>query len=288
MTEQDKIYELVETLLQKGSLAKSAVTQKLRDFLQPALDSGVIAEERSGSGRRIAVKNSAALRQRLDLAYPNVTISADAPSRVAGVARYRDSKVLVADTPDMVTLRGWSETSLRKDGRQISLRSATDEHGVLSFVLQSRSSYELEGPWALVEGPVMLLNFERLAHRCQSIIYGNGRISNRILQWLAGQKAATFHLVHFPDYDPVGLSEFIRLRGALGARSELFIPEGLAERFKKFSKRSLLKSPANQAVLGRVRVSRIPEVRAVVELINKNNAGLEQEQLLIEMSQLTA
>jgi len=117
------------------------------------------------------------------------------------------------------------------------------------------------------------------------VIYGSGRISSRVLEWLANQAADDFHLVHFPDYDPVGLCEFIRLKRALGSRVSLYIPNGLGERFKQSSKRSLLFSHESQRVLARVRRSKVPSVRFVLDFIDENNAGLEQEQLLIDASQ---
>lgn len=284
MNEQAKIREKLIALLQKGSIPKSSCSKALADFLRPALDAGVVIEERSSAGRRLVVQNPERLSERLQLAFPGIVLQADAPSRVTGVALYRDSKVLNADTADILTLRAWSDTSFWRDGALLSIAGLTKVHGVFSFVLDNRARYELRGPWALVEGPVMLLNFERLGHECPAVIYGNGRISGRVLSWLVSQAADDFRLVHFPDYDPVGLSEFMRLRQGLGARADLFIPEGLGERFARFSKRSLLDSPASQAVLRRVRSSRIPEVRTVLELIHQNNAGLEQEQLFIPLS----
>lgn len=281
MNEQDAIYKKVIILLEKGALPLSSCSKALLDFLRPSIEAGVVVEKRSNSGRCLAVQNSGRLRQRLESCYPNVVLN-NVPSRVAGVARYRDSKVLQGDTPDVLTLRSWSETALTYGGEPLPTSALTTRYGVFSFMLRNESEYRLRGPWALVEGPVLLLHFERLRHECHAVLYGNGRLSGRVLSWLASQTESDFRLVHFPDYDPVGLSEFVRLRRALGARADLYLPPGLDERFAHFSKRSLLYSPASQRVLRGVRSSRIPEVRLVMELIHKNNAGLEQEQLLIE------
>ena len=40
---------------------------------------------------------------------------------------------------------------------------------------------------------------------------------------------STYHWV--PDYDPVGLGDYLRLREALAGRVSLFVPSDLEERF---------------------------------------------------------
>jgi hypothetical protein len=59
------------------------------------------------------------------------------------------------------------------------------------------------------------------------------------------------------------------------------LPTDLENLFAQFSKRKLLMNRSSQAVLARLRKSDFPEVRRVVELMDRHNAGLEQEALLI-------
>jgi hypothetical protein len=92
-----------------------------------------------------------------------------------------------------------------------------------------------------------------------------------------------FKLIHLPDYDPVGLSEFGRLRARLGQRVALHLPADLETRFERFSNRALLKKANSQAMLAQLRRSEMPAIRQVVELIDRYNAGLEQEALLVQL-----
>lgn len=85
-----------------------------------------------------------------------------------------------------------------------------------------------------------------------------------------------------PDYDPTGLTEYVRLHSRLGSRISLHLPGGLEEGFRKFSNRAMLSKPHNRAMLAGLQNSPLPEVRRVVALINEHNAGLEQEALLLE------
>src|SRR5437016_2471608 len=80
------------------------------------------------------------------------------------------------------------------------------------------SPYRLSGPCMLVENPAMFGAAERLNLGVDAVIYGHGRISSRTLRWLVGTTDLSFSLLHLPDYDPVGLSEFQRLHSRLRQR----------------------------------------------------------------------
>jgi hypothetical protein len=115
------------------------------------------------------------------------------------------------------------------------------------------------------------------------MLYGHGRISNRVVDWLASTKNSGLSLLHLPDYDPVGLSEFQRLQSRLGDRVVLHIPDDLETRFARYSNPGLLERGNSQAMLARLRLSDSLEIRRVVDLIDHYNAGLEQEALLIPL-----
>jgi hypothetical protein len=86
-------------------------------------------------------------------------------------------------------------------------------------------------------------------------------------------------VLHFGDYDPVGLDEYLRLREACPGRAELYLPQGLERLFARYSKPGLLRG--TEAVLRRLRDCGLPEVRRVVDLMDRHGAGLEQEALLL-------
>ena len=65
---------------------------------------------------------------------------------------------------------------------------------------------------------------ERLNLDANGVIYGQGRISSRTLEWLVQTTDPTFRLLHLPDYDPLGLSEFLRLHSSLQERIVLHLP----------------------------------------------------------------
>jgi hypothetical protein len=283
MTAPANVRASLVALLERGSLARSTCSGALLAKLEPLLASQVVVETRSGAGRRLVLRDPALLGEFIARHFPAVELPADAPRRVAGVAGFRDSKTYASDTPEWLVLRAWSDAVFACDGRPVPVGQATAQHGVFAFVLSSRKRYELWGPCALVENPAVLLAFESLRQRepLELVLYGGGRSSRRVLAWLAGQPAPAFRLIHLPDYDPVGLSEFVRLRTALGARVSLYLPDDLDTRFARFGNAELLRRPASQALLPRLRANPCPEVRAVLELMDRHHAGLEQEALLL-------
>jgi hypothetical protein len=287
MTGRENIQAKLETLLELGCLPKSACGRAFMKFLKPLLDSGVIVEERAGAGRRLTVRDAATLRKFKAGEFPNATVAHRSLARIAAVARFRDSKALAGDTPDVIMLRAWSDGVLMRNGQPVTAAQATTEHGVFAIHLADEFRYELRGVCGLVENPALFAAFEPLREQSgvALALYGGGRIPRRVLQhWLAKQAAPDFRLVHFPDYDPVGLNEFVRLRTALGPRVTLHLPADLPERFARFSKRKLLQRPASQALLSKLRRAGLSEVDCVLELIERHNAGLEQEALLVRAS----
>ena len=145
-----------------------------------------------------------------------------------------------------------------------------------------------QGNWvqaraALVENPSVFTAFERLALPVSFVFFGGGRISKRLLNWFAGQTDISFSLLHLPDYDPIGLDQFERLRKRLGDRVRLHAPYDLPQRFERFGNRELLRKPNSQTTLARLRRSELPEVLRIVRLIDRYNAALEQEALLLSM-----
>lgn len=60
-------------------------------------------------------------------------------------------------------------------------------------------------------------------------------------------------------------------------------PADLETRFERFSNTELLKKANSQAMLAQLRRSEIRAIRQVIELIDRYNAGLEQEALLVQL-----
>ncbi len=282
MIQAENISLHIKYLLRKGRMPNSSCSASLRRALRPLLDSGVVVEERAGGGRRLVVRDEATFRNFSRSHFPEVSTDPGLGTRTAGVARFRDSKSFPSNTAEILSVRAWSGSALLKGGDPVPAISATLEHGVFSFLLREKTPYSICGPCALVENPEVFTQFERLRLPVGLVIWSSrGRASTRLVEWLATMQAPDFTLVHLPDYDPVGLIEFERLRMRLGARVSLHLPDDLPERFTDFPNRTILEKPNNRAMLATLRRKRLAEIRRVVALIDRNNACLEQEALLV-------
>lgn len=281
MIQQEKISLHLQRLLIEGHLPNSACSASLRRALRPLFDSGVVASERAAGGKRLVLRNVPAFRDFCRSQFPEASFPPTLGTRTAGVARFRNSKTFASDTPEIVSIRAWSEKALLHKEQPAGAASATVQHGVFSFLLSAAQDYRLQGACALVENPAVFTHFERFQLSARLVIYGHGRASNRLLEWLSTQSALDFQLLHLPDYDPAGLTEFQRLRNRLGSRVRLHVPRDLDQQFARFSNRSLLQKANSQSMLATLRRSTISELCQVVPLIDQHNAGLEQEALLL-------
>lgn len=266
-------------LASSGSLPASSLSASFRTALQPLLDSAVLTEQRSGAGRRIVVLHPEALSLFIQNRFPSTDSSES--GRTAGVALFRNSKSVANQTPPVLRIRAWHDPALLLDQSCTHAAAATQRHGLFACVLSHPDRYQLTQPCALIENPEVFLRFHELNLATPVAIDGHGRLHSRILDWLASHASPTFSVLHLPDYDPTGLSEFVRLHQHLGHRVSLHLPPDLDSLFARYSNPALLDPTHSRAALARLRSSSIPEVRTVCSLIDRHNAGLEQEALLL-------
>lgn len=278
MNTKERLLANLKALAGAGALPRSRCSIRLMSLLRPLLAAGIVTEERSGAGRQLIIQDPRAFQEFVRDTFPMEDMTPSMPSRVVGIRRFRDTKTYRADGVDVLRVRAFSSGILRKHGDLVDVHGATASHGVFSFRLAAE--YTLHGRIALVENPTVFDLFERLNLALPFVIYGQGRISTNVLRWLADQDDDAFSLIHLPDYDPVGLSEFERIRKQLGCRAQLYVPRNLGDLFRRFSNRELLKKPKSQRLLAGLRTSNLSEVQAVVRLIDSHNAGLEQEVLI--------
>jgi hypothetical protein len=131
---------------------------------------------------------------------------------------------------------------------------------------------------ALVENLEPFLHFEQRFNDFDAAIYCAGRMSERFLRWLEFQ---TFDIVHFGDYDPVGLQEFIRLKERYGCQATLYVPENLAGLVQRYGKPELLKD--SSAILSGLRSTNESEIYEVLQCLENFGQGLEQEILWADL-----
>jgi hypothetical protein len=273
---------VLQRLLTEGSLAESVCSRAFLRFVSSLISGSVLAWEKSGAGRRLAVRNASALANFLSQHFPNNENEvATMALRVQGAARFRDTKTLRGTGEEIVCVRGCRDGSLFQQGQPVSVVEPTRNHGLLAFLLRTDSLYELHGRIATVENSTVFTSFDSLNTGLSFALYARGCFSRRVLSWLARQAATGLEIIHFGDYDPVGLKEYLKLRAACGERVSLYLPEDLPALFRKYSNPKLLQRRKSQFLLQRLRKTEDRSVLKVIRLIEETNAGLEQETLLV-------
>ena len=278
----DSLAKLLATLSESSSLPASRISRRDRLRLQSLFDSSVVEEVRSGVGRRIVVTNHTALQKFIQSIYPSGLegiIAEDLPTRSRAVAECRDSKRASGKNPTTLLIRGFNVCTLHKNGSQLPVAEWTECAGVAALRLDFMTGWQHQGTLGLVQNLETFWHIEKIAPFGDMAIYAEGRIGADVLDWLGSTGMITSRIIHFPDYDPVGIDEFLRIKRACPERAELYRPPELEMLFARFGKAQLLQDSV--AILSRLRKSTDADVRYVVELMDKYGVGLEQEGLVL-------
>jgi hypothetical protein len=276
----DPIARTLLELINKRFITQSALGVRALSALKPLFHTGALKEERRGAGWRIVVANPDAVMNFANSTYPQgleaAGISLD---RSEAVAVLRNSKRGTNLSGEPVLIRGFSEARLISQKGELELRSVTDLCGAACFVLSDRLQWNYEGDRvALVENLEPFLRFEEQFKDFDAAIYCAGRMSVRFLNWLESQ---SFDIVHFGDYDPVGLQEYLRLKRRTGDRATFYVPQNLRGLVQRYGKSGLLRDSA--AILSGLRQEDDDTVKAVLQCLEDSGLGLEQEILWAEL-----
>jgi hypothetical protein len=170
------------------------------------------------------------------------------------------------------------------DDHEFPLGQMTVNHGLAACLIGHGTRLNIGGRAALIENLECFLNAEVFLGEAWVVLNSAGRISDRLIACLRNSSFSAPPLLHAPDYDPVGLSDYLRLRAALGDRVELWVPHDLELRFATFGNRELITGkPRNRSLLEQLSTTRWPceASSRVFRLIKETGSGLEQESLLI-------
>lgn len=289
-TSLDSFAGLLADLAANGSIPASKVSAKVRERLTPLFEGAVVVEVRAGSGKRIELRDPDTLTKFVDRHYPS-GLYADSEDlvedpRSLALARYRNTKALGGLNFEIVEYRLTGNQSIRIGLHDQHVQYNPD--GLGAFALRDRESVEslisFSGTVATVENPSVFLWFDWAAAGIDLAVLTYGRMSRRMISWLASESMFLSQVVHFGDYDPVGLNEFTRLDQALGDRVSLFIPSEIEVLFNTYSNPYLLTKSA--WLLPCLRSSHRLEVQRVLQLMAEYGGGLEHEVLVVQQQKL--
>ncbi len=286
---RDPLIDKLRALVQKGAIPASSLSQRQRVRLAPLFESGVLEEQRAGAGRRVVVKAKETLLDFAEKLFPlgfeekGDRTFEPCPSlpRLEAVLCRRDAKAADSTWAHPLLLRGFGSARLLSKGpgqKSLPVADLTRLAGLSAIRIERPFKWFFEGQMAIVENLEVFLNFERLGLDMELVLYSGGRLSRLILAWLSSDIMARATVLHLGDYDPVGLSEYLRLKNAIGERARLYVPHHLKRLVRRFGKASLV--TGQTGTLSRLRVCGHQEVENLAELLEECGCGLEQEVLL--------
>lgn len=285
-TPLDAFAGLLADLSSAGAVPASRVSTKAKERLTPLFAAEVLVETRAGAGRRIEVRTPETLAQFIARHYPAGLFADSAADdgfdrRTRALSQHRDTKALGGLDFEVVEYRLAGVVPLLIGGAAVGRSGVCGDLG--AFVLYDARPADREvgfaGVVATVENPTVFIRHDWAAAGVDLAIATYGRMSRRLIDWLASASMRDSAVVHYGDYDPVGLGEFCRLEAALGDRADLFIPAGIERLFSKYSDRELLSRSAG--LLPALQQSRHDGVQRLLRLMAEFGGALEHEALLI-------
>jgi hypothetical protein len=250
--------------VKKGPTPSSEVRKTDLIAVRNLEDLGFINKEKKGNGQIYLLDDCSGYRQWELNIFPEGTLSAS----ISGKTRSEAGR----------TLRDTKRSSQSDPSIEIRIHGSEEsaDVGSLNWYYKT-SNFAPKGTIVLIENLRTFLSSEEIFPDAEIAIRYDGIISDEIInivQELEGE------ILIAPDYDPVGILSYHRLFSKIKNRTKLFVPEDIKMMFESYSNKSLMAKNKNKSTLKSLLNKNLDEKAIyIIALIQKYNAGLEQETL---------
>lgn len=266
-----------------GGVAASEVPSGCSALLQAMQTCGAASSRQAGHGIVVFISNTDAFDRFVMSSFPLGLESDldDVEDRASGVELFADAKVARRGRFEGVFVRsGSSSASLVSEGRALPVGQLTAVAGGAALLLGDGRQWSFRGVVAVVENAEAFWQHDRVLPDVDLAVFACGRLSERVMAWLASPGMSECEFVHWGDYDPVGCLEYLRFRARCGDRVRMHMPPSVAELLPRHGKRDLILQQIDD--LDRLRTMVADDsVAALLSLFDAHRKGLEQEALLI-------
>lgn len=230
MMEDKVLLSALVKFIGKAELPASQFTTKQRNSLDRfARQTGGVSCQRQGRGDTYRVVNLALFETHLKSLSPGMQglNECDVPLRARNIADNRYSKTGAHRHEHYyLLLKAVGDDVLwREAGREVELplTQATRNFGAASLAVDTGDSWSTEHDLWLVENQALFDRTDWLPlGTVATVVYYGGQLNNLLLKWL-GSRPRAARVIHFPDYDGVGIANFTRLRAVLGERCRFWL-----------------------------------------------------------------
>ena len=288
MTEQALRAALLK-LQAKSPLPASQFTPAQRSALDRfARQTGAVNCQRQGRGDVYGVCDQAVFAAHVTQLSPQVepSVAEQLPLRAQHVADARDSKARRHQHgmyyPLLKAVGGavsWHEAD--RDA-ELALSAATCDFGAASLRIQPDDAWHTEQALWLVENQALFDRTDWLPEGTQAtLLYYGGQLDGRLLSWL-GHRPRASRVILFADYDGVGLSNFARLREALGDACDFWLMPQWESKLARYGSIQLWRGTLRHFTTA---VAQLPaSVRELTEQMQHLGMALEQEAVWLPSS----
>ena len=214
-------------------LLKSSDTLKYSDFsLQQrkaleafSADTRLIEIIKEGRSTLYRVRNRSALLSYFQQLHPlnESDLPANLPDRSRNVGLNRNSKKGKSNHQSLYLLmKAWADGVIWQDDQNtLTVSSATQQFGAATLQISLDQKWSCNRSVLLVENQALFDCCDWLdASFDGCLIYYAGQIPDLLLQWFSSHQRSQ-HILLFPDYDGVGLSNYVRLAQAINSNTTL-------------------------------------------------------------------
>ena len=264
MTRRKRFYLKIK----EGPVTERATPASIRDSaeFQQLLAGGIIRREKRGRGYAYLIAAPAAFESFWQANFPVEMEDESLTTGAANVARFRDSKAVKRPGKRIFLLRGWQEVIV--NDANVGLEAYTKDFGFFAAGIFKAGIPRV----CSVENLEVFMAAEKVLGSSWVFLHPYGRIGKQLIGSIR-----TEEWLHFPDYDYTGMEEYLRIK-EVHPHAQLYVPEELEALHRRFSKP--LKAGARMK--NRTRLSTLPEVVRVRNLLEKTGHFLEQEVLLYD------
>lgn len=265
-------------LLEAGSLPASSVPKAAKPDIINVRSAGFISWEKSGAGAKYSVADEGAVTDLLqstgyggDLC--NLTPKARAVALHGDAHRGRDDTLLL-------TLSTASSVKWTDGVHTLDIKDQVAKFGIAALVARPGDQWHTDRPVGLVENLDLLVYGKQYFKRIGfsgSVLYYSGWLSKALLDWLAEAERAPSYVI-FPDYDIVGIKNYLLAKTRLGESVSIYIPENLPELLRRYGNSEKLESKSDRKL---IESSGDQEALRLYQALLEAGCALDQESLLI-------
>ena len=286
-----KTAELFAELLEKGRISASSVDRGSLDIkaqFERLNAAGIIRKQRSGAGNHYKLLHTATFQTFVDSEFPSglVKPSEITSNRAFGVLTRADSKTVSKLEFDLITIRGNVNLIINEE----SHRLINSDDVFLSLKISAQSLIKVEQAKCrivTIENPTVFTELNKIDELDWDIaVYTAGKISQLLLNQLQEWCEEGHQLVHFGDYDYVGLLEYARILER-SPQAMLHIPDRLdSEYINRYGNAQLHTKQIAQHKTLLAKLQTLEEsdqknsLMKIYKLLQSTAKGLEQEAFL--------